>query len=267
MSPQKKDGAGKWLAEHPVVVIISLIASCLAIFTFFTNIQSIQGLIPEDKTALPQPSQTPDLTSLYTFFPRPTIGLTKTYNFSYAFSEYNQDTNVSAQKTENGSYSEKVSIVNEAFIDKNITIVGIEVTDKNYLSLCHNNFYWYVYDSQRLYVICSKDYVFFAASEIASNKEPSLVINSMLNPKPLNISPEYLIPFDIGKKWESELRATVENKVTKTVPFGTFYDCFQISFFAVNYNELRYLCPNVGLVAIEIIDHYDYYSAELVNIK
>ena len=274
MSSPKKEGLGKLIAEHPLFAILGVISSCLAIFTFFTNIQSIQEINLGGGTASPQPSPTPDLANLHTFFPHPTTNSSKTFNFNYIFGDYNQDTGVLEQKTDSGSYIETISIVNDEYVDKNITIVGVQVTNQKYFPQyvphCPNNFYWYVYDNQRLYTVCEKEYVYFAASEMASNNAPHLLINSQFKPEPLNLYPEYLMPFEVEKQWdvaEYSYPATVKGRVSKTVSAGAFNDCFQISFFAINYNELRYLCPNVGLVAIEVNDHQEFYSAELAGIQ
>jgi hypothetical protein len=40
-----QEGFGKKLAEHPIVVIITLLASCIAIFVFVTNIPSFRDVI------------------------------------------------------------------------------------------------------------------------------------------------------------------------------------------------------------------------------
>ena len=102
---------------------------------------------------------------------------------------------------------------------------------------------------------------------MVSNKAPDLSANGMYSDTPLYISPVYSAPFDIGKHWESEYDIYVKAKVTKTTSLGTFSDCFKLGFWRINYDEFRYLCPKMGVVAIEVFDHSDYYYAELVSVK
>jgi len=274
MNKKNRKGLGSKLANFLIGVMIAVVAFGTAILVYFANIPGLIASKFGNQPALPQPSQTPDPSNLYTYFPHPTIGSTRMYNYSYVYAQYDQNMNVTGQKTEIGSYSETVTIVNQEFVSNDITIMGVEVKEKDYLARCKNNFYWVVYDSRRLYVICSKDYVFSAAAEMAGNPEPNLTANSQYSDKLLSLGPEYFSPFEIGKYWESNrfdepnaLEASVKGKVTKTIPLGTYADCFQFRFFAINYVELRYLCPEVGLVAIEVFDHDDYYSAEMVSLK
>lgn len=266
MSKKTSGGFGSKFANNFIVVIFGLIASCIGIYAFISGNQSIQDIwkTPTDTTA-PQTTPMPDLTNLYTYFPHPNIGSIRNYNFSYVYSQLNQD--ASNPTPETGSYSETIKIVNDVQNKEAITIVGVEVMGKNYLSPCPDNFYWYVYDPQRFYVICSKDYVYNLSGEMASNKKPSLVIPSPIGNESISVNPIYLTPFDIGKEWESEYYISVKDKINKTTSLGTFVDCFQIRFFAINYEEFRYLCPTIGIVAIEVFDHNDYYSAELVSLK
>ncbi len=272
----KKDGKwpGNKLAYFLIGVMIAVVAGGMAILVYFANIPGLTASKLGNQPVLPQPSQTSDPSNLYTYFPHPTLGSTRSYNYSYVYAQYDQNMNVTGQKTETGSYSETVTIVNQEFIGDDITIMGVEIQEKDYLARCKNNFYWVVYDPRRLYIICSKDYVFSAAAGMAGNPEPNLTANSQYSARPLNLGPEYFAPFEIGKYWESNkfdepnaFEVSVKDKVTKTISLGTYSDCFQFSFFAIHYIELRYLCPHVGLVAIEVYDHDDYYSAELVSLK
>ena len=45
MNSQNNSGIGKWLAEHPFVVLLGIIGSCIAVFGFITGWQSIPDLI------------------------------------------------------------------------------------------------------------------------------------------------------------------------------------------------------------------------------
>jgi len=274
MNHPDAEGFGSRLSKNPLVLIIGLIASGIAIIAFLTNKQSMQDFIADDKTAVPQPSPTPDPSNLYTYFPSPNIGITRTYNYSYVFAQPDQNGKVTGQKTENGSYSETVTIVNQDFIGHDITIAGVEIKGNDYLARCES-FYWVVYDRTRFYIICSKDYVFNAAGAMIDNPAPDLTAASQDGSDLLHLGPEYFAPFEIGKYWNSNRNVdiylaqevSVKGKVSKTISLGTYDNCFQFRFWAVNYEELRYLCPHVGLVAIEVYDHGDYYSAELVSMK
>lgn len=266
MSKQNKDGFGSKLANNLIVVLLGLISTIIAIYTFLSGNQSIQEVLhlPTNPVGS-QSTPTPDLTNLYTFFPHPNIGSVRTYNFSYVYSQGSQDTANQVQET--GSYTETIKIVNDVQSENETTIVGVEIAGTNYLSPCAENFYWYVYDRQRLYIVCSKDYVYNLSGEMISNQAPDLVIGSQVGNEPISVSPEYLLPFEIGKEWLSDFYISIKGKVNKTTSLGVFIDCFQVRFWAVNYEEFRYLCPAIGVVAIEVFDHTDYYSAELISFK
>ena len=268
MSKQNSDGLGSKLANNFIAVLLTLIASCIGIYIFISGKQSIQDIWKtETGTTFAQPTPTPDLTNLYTYFPHPNIGSIRTYNFSFVYSQRNQTFDSQEQVQETGSYSETIRIVNDVEYNNGITIVGVEITGKNYLSECSGNFFWYVYDTQRLYIVCSKDYVYNLSGAMISNKQPALEIYNQNGDESLKMDPLYWTPFDIGKIWGYDFSISVENRVNKTIALGTFMNCFQIRFFAINYEEFRYLCPSMGVVAIEVFDHANYYSAELVGLK
>jgi hypothetical protein len=265
MSRRERDNFGSKVVNNPFIVIIGLVASCIGIFTFITNIQSIPEAVKKQLTTLPAPTQTPDPTNLYTYFPSPIKDSTKTYNFSVIYSSLSENT--TEQKIETGSFSEVVRIINDKYRSDGITIVGIERIGGDYVAPCPDNFYWYVYDANRFYIICSKNYVDAAGSQMAVDKEPDLVVYSQFETNPLSIMPHYLTPFEIGRHWQADYDITVQEKVSKETPLGTFYDCYKLRFFMIHYEEFRYVCPVVGVVAIEVSSRGDFYSAELTYLK
>lgn len=265
MSRRERESFGSKLANNPFVVIIGLVASCIGIFAFVTNIQSISEAEKKQPTTLPAPTQAPDPTNLYTYFPPPIKDSTRTYNFSVIYSSLSENT--TEQKIETGSFSEVARIINDKYRSDGITIVGVERIGGNYVAPCPDNFYWYVYDANRFYTICSKNYVDAAGSQIAINKEPNLVVNSQFETEPLSIMPHYLAPLEIDKQWQADYYITVQEKVSKETPLGTFHDCYKLRFFMIHYEEFRYVCPGVGVVAIEVSSRGDFYSAELTSLK
>ena len=66
MDSDEGKGFGKWLAEHPFVVILGLVGSCIAIFTFITGINNLTELskfFSENVPPLPKisfPTQQPE---------------------------------------------------------------------------------------------------------------------------------------------------------------------------------------------------------------
>ena len=273
MGYRNQNDLGDRLSKNFAVVIIGLIASCIGIFTFVTNIQGIPEIFTLQVTETSLPSPTEDLSNLYTFFPHPYSGSERTYSYYYRYSRNEQadiigdDTTIQIEMSVSGVYTETVTLINDAYNSDGVTIVGVELKDKKYLAPCDNNFYWYVYDASRFYIFCSKNYAYNAAAEIASNSAPYLEVSSPAASEVLKLKPEYFAPFEIGKQWESYYYITVEDKVTKTIGIGTFNNCYKIRFFAINYEEYRYLCPTLGVIAVEIFDHHDYYSAELTNFQ
>jgi hypothetical protein len=216
-------------------------------------------------STLPAPTQTPDPTNLYTYFPRPIKDSTRTYSFSVIYSSFSE--NSIEQKFETGSFSEVARIINDKYRSSGVTIVGVERIGVDYVAPCPDNFYWYVYDAKRFYIICSKNYVDAVGFQIANNKEPDLVVSSQFATEPLSIMPHYLAPFEIGKLWQADYAISIQEKVTKETPLGTFHDCYKLYFFLIHYEEFRYVCPLVGVVAIEVSSRGDFYSAELISLK
>ena len=231
-----------------------------------SNYPTIETTIPVTDTTIPIPAKTPDVTNLYTYFPPPTINSMRTYKFSVIYSDFSDGEN--EQKIDTGSFSEVVRIVNDKYKSDGITIVGLErVGGGDYVAPCPDKFYWYVYDANRFYLICSKNYVDAAGSKIAADTASNLVVYSQFEAEPLNIMPHYLAPFEIDKRWQADYRITIQDKLTKETPAGTFHDCFKILFFMIHYEEFRYVCPFVGVVAIEVSSRGDFYSAELASLK
>lgn len=235
-----------------------------------TIIQSVDGDITINQplpTSTVSPTQTPDVANLYTYFPPPTMNSVRTYDFSVAYSDFADNENV--EKRVAGSFSEIVRVVNDKYQSDGVTIIGVErIGGGDFVVSCPEDFYWYVYDATRFYLICSKNYVDAAASLIVQDSAPYQIIHSQFGPEPLSISPHYLAPLEIDKRWVSGgYRIAVEDKVTKKTPLGTFRDCFRLLFFQIHYQEFRYICPSVGVVAIEVTSRGDLYSAALTELK
>lgn len=236
------------------------------IFSSASNSPPVETLIPVTDTTIPAPTQTPDVADLYTYFPPPTVNSMRTYRFSVIYSDFSDGAN--EQKIDSGSFSEVVRIVNDKYQSDGVTIVGMErIGGGDYVAPCPDKFYWHVYDANRFYLVCSRNYVDAAGSLIAADTAPNLVIYSQFEVGPLNMMPHYLAPFEIDKRWQSDYRIEIQDKVTKETPAGTFYDCFKLLFFQIHYEEFRYVCPFVGVVAIEVSSRGDFYSAELTSLK
>jgi hypothetical protein len=230
-----------------------------------SNSAMIETVIPTTDTIIPTPNQTPDVTNLYTYFPPPTLNSMRTYDFSVIYSDSIGGSN--EQKLDSGSYSEVVRIVNDKYQSDDITIVGIERIGGNYVTFCPDNFYWLVYDTTRFYIICSRNYVDPAGSQMIVDTAPNLVIYSQFEAETLELLPHYLAPFEFGKRWQADYSIEIQDKITKETPLGTFFDCFRILFFLIHYQEYRYICPSVGVVAIEVSSRGEFYSAELISLK
>ena len=211
-----------------------------------------------------------DSGDLYSYFEAPPIGATRSYAYSLVYTHFgdSDDPDASGQKVLSGTYSETVRIVNGAWAEQGITVVGVETTGENHLPPCPDNFHWYIYDRSRFYVVCSRRHVSGAANEIAGNSEPTMVVHDGITSDTITLKPQYMTPFDIGAEWRSPYAyAVVMEKVTKTTPIGAFNNCYQIEYQAVHYQEWRYLCPGIGLAAIEVDDHGDHYSAQIRSVR
>ena len=247
-----------------VLSVFVLLAALAIILALSSHGESGGGLLREH----PMPS--PDSGDLYTYFETPSIGATRSYAYALVYTQTGdaETPNAPGSRVLSGTYSETVRIVNGAWAEQGITVVGVETAGENHLPPCPDNFHWYVYDRSRFYVVCSKRHVSGAANEIAVNGELPLVVHDGFTSDTITLEPEYVASFDIGAEWRSSgSYAVVRDKVTKTTPIGTLNNCYQIEYQAVHYREWRYLCPGIGLAAVEADDHGDHYSAQLVSAR
>lgn len=215
-----------------------------------------------------RPMLPPDSGDLHTYFETPSIGATRSYAYSLVRAQPGDagTPDASGSSVLSGTYSETVRIVNGAWADQGITVVGVETAGENHLPPCPDTFHWYVYDQSRFYVVCSTRHVSGAANEFARSRDPTLVADGAFTSDTITLNPEYVAPFDVGAEWQSSRAyAVVRDKVTKTTPIGTFNNCYQIEYQAIHYREWRYVCPGIGLTAVEVEDHGDHYSAQLVS--
>lgn len=246
-----------------VVLSVFILLAALAItLALSSDGEFVNGLLNE------RPMWSPDSGDLHTYFETPSIGATRSYAYSLVYAQTGdaETPNAPGSRALSGTYSETVRIVNGAWAEQGITVVGVETAGKNHLPPCPDNFHWYVYDQSRFYVVCSTRHVSGAANEFASNSEPTLVAYGAFTSDTITLEPEYVAPFDIGAEWRSSgAYAVVRDKVTKTTPIGTLNNCYQIEYQAIHYREWRYLCPGIGLAAVEVEDHGDHYSAQLVS--
>ena len=165
-----------------------------------------------------------------------------------------------------GSYTEKIVMVNGSRDDA-IRVYTAEQTGDVMDMGCHwfdavpgpvN--VWYVTDETRLYLSCDSETAFAIAQNLLAIKEENA---DMLREV---ITPNFEVPLSVGKKWEAFPEAMVpeedtmykwyvEDEINITVPAGSFTDCFRIGLHTLPDLTYKYVCPGIGVVAVEYVHH------------
>lgn len=174
--------------------------------------------------------------------------------------------------------TETVAMVNTSISDR-VYIAKILVHGRSILARCFgtstlgsNAEYWIVADESRVFIVCSKTEATSLATELAHGLDGEYGTST---PPRL---PVFVLPLETGKVWQAfpdlpvEIGGSaylwhVESKLDLRVPAGAFSDCYRIQLLTGPDATKRWVCPGVGLAAIEYNHHgavHDY-RAELVS--
>jgi len=163
-------------------------------------------------------------------------------------------------------------------ISGRVHLAEIAVSGRSVLDYCGENYvedvgssYWMVSDQSRAFVVCSRRDAYFLASDLARgrNRGTAEVRGDL---------PEYVFPLQEGEIWQEftgdpvslddpSYQWHVGAKLGVRVPAGTFTDCYRIELFTLPDETMKWVCPGVGLVAVEYSHHGALweYRAELVS--
>lgn len=200
------------------------------------------------------------------------VGYKWTYNFGRFAQTSPDDVTVST-----GQYTEQILFIETGLSDF-ARIIAVVQTGEDYQSSCSNGLYisgdinlWYVVDDSRFYTACSRATAYRIANAISYEDEQD--VGDILK------TPEYIVPFEVGNVWafwadlpereDTNYQWHVQDIVDVSVPAGEFTDCFRLLFNTTSASTIRWVCPDVGLVAFEY-HHYgtpNDYRAELVDFE
>lgn len=191
--------------------------------------------------------------------------------WTYQFVELKGTSSEKVERSE-GQFQEKVVTVENAFGDYS-RIIGIEVTGDSLLAPCvtsqsANNSpdYWIVVTATAIYYTCDRLEVNSIVQVVRESVETGKSI-------PAGVSPEFELPLEVGKTWGEEViegaptrddtayQWYVQAQVDVAVPAGEFTDCFKVIYYTLPEDLMRWVCPEVGIVAGEYHHHgsqHDY---------
>jgi hypothetical protein len=178
--------------------------------------------------------------------------------WTYTFSDLNEDYEVEGATM--GTYTERVVMITTGPSDE-FRLIGIEQEGESMLSPCYGSTrvvgdlpLWYVTDNQRLYAACSQWEAFSIAESLVGSSEDGETDSVW--------PPQLVVPIDVGDVWPAfpgglsepvvpDYNWHVEAKADVNVPAGVFTDCFKISLRTLPDAISRWVCPGVGVAAME----------------
>ena len=222
--------------------------------------------------ALTNQSSTVEPNTIGDIFPM-FIGSTWSYNFGKVTQATDEEGSRILQFI--GSYTETVVAIETGLSDK-AKIIGVEITGESFMNHCAGDDFisgdldtWYVLDDSRLFQLCSRDEASAVATEMVRGQTQATP----------SVLPEYVAPFEVGKLWpafpdtapreDTCYQWHVESKVDVRVPAGEFKDCYRLLLCTLPDTVIRWVCPGVGLVAVEYHHHgsIEEYRAELESFQ
>jgi hypothetical protein len=188
------------------------------------------------------------------------IGASWTYNYGELVATGTERPPVASRT---GSYTETV-VSEDGLYAPNVAIVGFRRTGRvpiyapcpnTNTDLRHLNGdadFWWVADDHLGFYVCDRN----AARALAAGLDGGHVDDSKL-------TPDYRFPLRAGESWgyvgvrrhDNYYRWYVERRLDYQVPAGSFSGCYKLLFYTNPDQQIRWVCPHVGLVAIEYRHH------------
>lgn len=281
----------RWTREHKfsLLGVILVIATCTVssiiglanpeirlLLGLGSSVEPINTPVPapvpaSETTAQPPPRGHPVL-EYFPLYP----GTSWTYFYSREAEGHGEDGR--SIRGETRVITESVAMVITTISDE-VYLAKIIVAGQSVLAGCYETStlgsdaeYWMVADESRVFIVCSKSEATSLAVELVHSPNGQYATSTSAT------LPEFMLPLAIGKVWQafpdfpvdiggSAYLWHVESKLDLRVPAGTFSDCYRIQLFTLGAATKRWVCPGVGLAAIEYNHHgaVHNYRAELIG--
>lgn len=199
--------------------------------------------------------------------------------WTYQYVELKETSDGKLERSE-GQFQEKVVTVENAFGDYS-RIIGIEVTGDSLLAPCVANSL--TESSPDYWIVIAATAMYYACDRLEANGVVQAIRDLVETGKPIPVvfSPEFELPLEIGKTWGEEViegaptrddtdyQWYVQAQVDVGVPAGEFTNCFKVIYYTLPEDLIRWVCPEVGIVAGEYHHHgsQDDYRFELIHWK